>query len=774
MYFINEYNFKNVPTKLRLFRVRHNNKEQENTKFDYLVAAAVSNQINKDSKKPVAVLGKELVGTEETELNGEFAIIVQHLGIPTPATALIAETRVITDTDDDFDNAIKRYLNKQVDKCMEDAGLVQDGRHFYDRKASQLTKDIFLYQGVYAATKNGNGTFHLVVDPKIELRSHNTILQMLKDDVEALGVASWRDLDEEQKKTINKRFRSKAYRLRTNYKEQFGKYPELSHKVYRFIEFDFSKDVTQPGQGTKDSPAEFHKRFDRNVKADQPHITVKAANGVDVSQVPELLEHQPSIEVLRRFGKAAKMQALSLMGSSDRYFRTYELTRPLAQAGIIENTPVEVAADYVGPVILDVGNDFIEVKTNYDFQEFYNKGNVFQRPGIGSIFFFGQEEYKEQSLKFVEAFKKVLKKFGLAPGKIVTDHLNLSPEPAAMLRQILDVVEKEKLSVSDLAVVINDKEKEGNEEELYYPLKGYALCDLVFGLQFFDVNTIKSVAESPNDLMKNVLSPAMMQIIAKLGGKPFGLREGFAPYNTIFLGLDRYRDPFGRNASVNAAVAAFDNHAEHICSSASRFDSGKDDRVVDIKQLMQQVILNIKRNKPDFKTENIVILRDTGEGTMLNDLLEEARAAEEVLKPYGKVVFVIANKSSNIRLYEGDPTDELGASTARPFSVVTDLERENQFIVVTTEPINIKSRGTELGTPKPMLYDIIYASEGVDKQKMKKALAKALAWLCRHSWCSSTMTRLPVPIDYADKLARIVAYTNKTLNIKASDAPRYI
>ena len=156
-------------------------------------------------------------------------------------------------------------------------------------------------------------------------------------------------------------------------------------------------------------------------------------------------------------------------------------------------------------------------------------------------------------------------------------------------------------------------------------------------------------------------------------------------------------------------------------------------------------------------------------------LEEEAEQAEKASKSIGaKSVFIAANKGSHLRLYEGDPSNPLMASRTPPFNVVREMDDPAEFVVISTEPIFEKAAQRELGTPRPVLYHVIRSPEGSNGTEVKETASRAVAWLCRHSWVSPSSTRLPVPLDYAHKLAHLVGLTGKPLSPQAGNAPLFV
>ena len=231
-------------------------------------------------------------------------------------------------------------------------------------------------------------------------------------------------------------------------------------------------------------------------------------------------------------------------------------------------------------------------------------------------------------------------------------------------------------------------------------------------------------------------------------------------------------DSFERKASVNAAAAVFGDSGEYICATAVSFDSAKDNQITNIQNLTRQLLRRVQQSTT---VKYVFIIRDTGPAQFRYIPQEAEIVMQEIEKIGAKGVYLTSNKSSNRRIYDGDPTDEFGANRPPPFTVCTDLSYPNEFFVLSTEPIITKD-GAELGTPVPILYRIIENTiqQSSSTDGTKGTIARSLAWLCRHSWCSPTSTRLPVPVDYAHKLASLVAKIGKSLSPQAEIAPLYI
>jgi len=147
------------------------------------------------------------------------------------------------------------------------------------------------------------------------------------------------------------------------------------------------------------------------------------------------------------------------------------------------------------------------------------------------------------------------------------------------------------------------------------------------------------------------------------------------------------------------------------------------------------------------------------------------RAAKDIGALYA---LITANRSSHLRLYAGDPVDDLSAERVSPFSATVKMRDPFQFLVVSTEPIISREKAREFGTPRPVLYAIFSKSEELELEDLKETVAKIVVWLCRHSWISPSSTRLPAPLFFANKLSRLVSDTGVSVGPDDTEAPLFL
>ncbi|MFQ6032913.1 MAG: hypothetical protein ACE5K2_08340, partial [Candidatus Zixiibacteriota bacterium] len=616
-------------------------------------------------------------------------------GLPHDVEVGITKSKIITAKDDRFTEAVKRYLNRKVDLLMLNEMFTQDGRGFYEERAKDLSKYYSIRRGIWLATHISKlGAWTLIVDPLTQVRAKLNLLEALKLELTKRNLSHWKEAAPFRDE-INKSFRSKAYTLRSVYVEPRQENPE--HNIYKFIGFRFNKGLSEDSDPR--NPVNFHRSFNRSFDMDQPEVIVLAKGGFRIRHIPQLLEEHPSLRMLKRFGVSERAHAQSLMNATERYYETIQLIKPLTNAEFIEPMPTEVEVKEFKPVRITISGGYIELKSNLDFQKYFEKGRVLEKPKISAIHMFATVEGAEPARKLEKALSKVFKHFKL-PAPEVKEHFDGPDKLKDFIKYVLDISKKEGFGKTDLALVVFSFGEEDIEDIAYNTLKKESFCHL-FPVQFVDVGTM--VVEG-RDLIKDVANPLFIQIVAKCFGKPYGLQPGFMPEGTLVVGIDKYRDPFKEKAPLVNTVVLFDNTGTYVCGN-SRLAMGETSTSIYplLKSCFEKLVAKTHREK----WRRVLFFEDTGVGTMEEYLKADALNCERAAKDVGAFyALMTANKSSHLRLYVGDPADDLSAERTSPFSAAIKMRDPLQFLVVSTEPVISREKAREFGTPRPVLYEV--------------------------------------------------------------------
>ena len=665
--------------------------------------------------------------------------------------------------------ALRMLVNRKIDFALREQ--IRDGRFYYGPKAERHRQFLFRL-GAYVASKEGEHGVNIVIDPVTQISSTLNLDEMLREELKRLDVSDWHKLTQQQTSSLNRKFLSRAYNLRTDYTEitSFG---EEESKRYRFVRFDFSKSISDPLEpGGKESPVEWHTRMGRRESigaTDQPVAIVQTRAGHQPAQIPSLLRVAPNMSSLRILGLSEVAQNIGQKGASERVAATMEYAKKLHAAGLIGSVeePVKVETGTAAPIEWTLDKDYLEINKTSDFQRYFSKGKMLRKPTIGRFIALYDKPAKADLVVVCRGLGKIASRFGVElPNPILTE---LPESLSERLDTVVRKADQYDLGLDDLALfVVSGHRDDGNELSFHDQVKRYSLTERVFPTQFINVESIERYRKGTDNvwdeqrLTSEIMNPAFKQIVAKCGGVPHGLASGFATRGTIFVGVDRYKNHFDLKASVSAAVSVFDEHGGHIASNASLFDRDESDFLHGLEYLLD---VSLRKVAKQMQVRKIVLLRD---GTPQRDGEREREALRRVAGKYGAVhIFIEAPKGTHTRLYDGE-ADETGvfAEKPKPFTIVVNLPgRPNDFIVLATDPWR--------GTPKPMLYRISDMSSSLNLAEEKAGLAKTIAWLCTHSWVSPTSTRLPVPLDYADKMAELVGRIGTAIKIEI-DRPLYL
>ena len=764
--FTNEYLIKKEVKELDIFEIDYDKSLITREKFGYKVAAQVSRRLTEEKRIPVASVGSLIVAAYGIEIPSVVTVTMKIDGVPTDVKVSINKVGSMKEGEIPFREAMKKFLNRCVDLLMFEKNFIQDNRGFYETKCKNISKFYAVRQGAFITTRlQMDGSWTLVIDPLTQIKARLNLLQALDLELKRRGLKHWGEA-QSYAEEINKSFRSRAFSLRSTYVE-LGRDGNPEYNIYKFIGFDFSKALEENSDPR--NPVNFHTRFGRSFSMDQPVVRVRAKGGFEVTHIPELLEERPSLKMLKRFGVSEKVQTRARMDASTRYYMTTELAKPLVEEGFIEPTPLAVdAADY-GPVRLTIESDYIELKTNYDFQRYFEKKKVLKKPSIARIHVFSTDSNALATKKLVRLLLEVFKEFKLPLPQLKED-LSCPENLDEFRAHILEAAREARFSAEDLVLVIFGFKDEDLENITYRSLKRESFNQL-FPVQFVSSDTL--VENKGRNLKKDVVNPLFIQIVAKCGGQPYGLQPGFAPVGTIFVGIDRYRNPFRRNAPLVTSVVFFDNNGNYTygVSKISKPEEGALNLYPLLKSGFEKFCLITSREKWNY----VLYLVDTGEGTIEEQLKKEA---EECGKASGGFsagwAFITANKGTHLRLYCGDPSEILSAGKVSPFTAAIGMKDPNRFLVVSTEPITSIEAAREYGTQRPVLYTVFASSGEVELRELKEIAAKSIVWLCRHSWVSPTSMRLPAPLYFANCLNRLTSATDTEVRPDRMKAPLFL
>src|SRR5438552_134794 len=765
--FTNEFRVRAVPQVFNVYRVGFDKHYLAQSKFDYKSASQVSRRLSDEMRTPVASLGSQVITRTDVQLPPSVVLTMKIEGLPTDVEIELTREGEIRAGAVNFSDAAKKYLNREVDVILHNAGFRQDARGFYEERSKNVGGFYATYEGIHVSTRVNDGQFSLVIDPVTHVRAKLDLLHMLKHELESRGIDHWKKAVDVAAE-INKLFRSRAYNLRSTYVEP--QRDEYRHNDYRLVGFKFETGIDDI-KGPR-SPAEFHRKFGREFSPDQPVVEVVAQDGRTVNQIPELLEELPSPKTLRRFGASGKVHDRALKNANTRYYMTSELLKPLVAVNMIDQRPIEVEVEAFGPVRLTVKGGYIDLKSNSDFQTIFKKQKLLKAPMISSIVVFSTEEDAPDARKLTGELLEAFTDFNLVPPKVV-ERLDLPSSPVDFQARASKEIAAIKPTMADLVLVVSGFEDVDMEGVTYASMKKDSL-ERLFPSQFVNTDSIKIALEDDN-LRKGIVNPLFLQIVAKCGGQPYGLQPGFVPTGTIFVGIDKYHHPFKTDASTIVSVTIFDSDGSYIGGNSDILTFSERNVSHILKTLLRDSYSAYKSIKKD-DASTILFMIDSGVGTLDEEFRQYAESCSELASNAGaNYALVSGNKASHLRLYTGNPADfALTAERVSPFTAATKMPHENQLLVVSTEPIISREHSKEYGTPRTVLYTILARTGTEPLEDTKRMVAKSVTWLCRHAWVSPASTREPAPIFFANKLSKMVALTGIRVTSDRTTAPLFL
>lgn len=763
--FLNEFSVKEPENGFDIYRVNYDPRYGDERKFGYKAVAQLARRLSLESDTPVASLGTSLVVPKGFKIPGKVTLTMKLEGIPTEVELVVSKGKPIDRGEERFPEAAKKFLNRKIDLLFIKKNYSQDGRCFFEEGIHPLRRTYGYQQGLYASARIGShGTQSIIIDPVTRVRNKSNLLQALTEEVAKKGYKHWSEALESQEE-INRRFRTKGLSIRSLYEEQKG--DDVGRNTYQFIGFDLTKPLRKDMDPK--SPVNFHRSFNRRFSMDQPEIRLKAKGGFVVSHIPELLEEVPSSHMLKRRGVSEDMQARSQMDASSRYFMTHELLKPLVQGGLVDPTPLIVSTRYFGPVRLTLSDDYIELKSNLDYQKIFDKKKLLKPPIVSKFHVFSTTSNRQKAQRLVALLAKVFEEFELTLPE-PCEHYDCPDNVERFRQKVLAVADKESFGGGDLALAVFSFDED--PEDIVYDSFKQASLNRLFPLQFVDPRHLDK-RRSDDEIKTDLANPLFLQIVAKCRGQPYGLQTGFAKIGAVFVGVDKYRDPFRKDAPLVTSTVIFDGEGSYICSSAVLTPSIQGS--LSLKPILQDCFRRFEELTGKRQIGFIIFFHDTGIGTMREQLLADAKDCEEIASKYrAEYAVVAANKSSGLRVYNGDPFDELSARRVSSFSAVTEMRDESEILVVSTEPIIVPKKAKELGTPRPVLYTVLAHKSRDPLGKLKETISRIAVWLCKHPWISPASTRLPVPLYFANKLSKLASATGSPLKPSDSEAPLYL
>ena len=738
-YYLNFFPWLNPPKKLYLTEVKPQHDDIEFSEdANYVIYKHVANLAGKFSHLDNTIGSKGRFLISENPIDG----ISENLELFTNGMLLKdVGTELITVNEIEFNDAnaeyFRHFLNRKLDHHMERDNFIQNGRFYWKpEQVNKLDNKFNVKQGVFVRTHIfPDKEAYLLADYQTHYFSKLTIWDVIQEILKKNGLSTW--------KGAAPKF----------FNFLIGKSVEAKYRIWRgfwvfesvkIAYLDLNNSISDALVGDKGiSILEYHKKAGRKIENnDQPVLYVRKGRQL-LSHVPSLLRETPSMENLKRYNPRASKTAASI-SRKDPFSRYFEIEQNLEH--LLENqiigAPQPISVDTFYPQIT-MASDFIEIKQDRDFLKFYSKGKLAKTPEWENTHIFYDNRQKSELSELIQGLKNEIKKFKLKVSwHEVPFESSLKLNGEAFLRDFSNFILEESgdFGKEDLVIWTIDKQFNSFYSKLKYDLtvqKDIATQQLL-------INSIKNAII--NDSLKSgYLNPLFPQLVAKMGGFPYLFQAGITMSNTIFIGLDRFRDPGKEKPSITAAAASFSDHGEYLGASSTRFDALSTDDFLDLDNILTTILEDLTQREIEFS--KVILLREG----RIHKIENEVNVVFDTLNKFSvKGAFLTANKSSYIRIFKGESLDDI-EELPEQYITVYDYYDPDSFIISSTQPII--SHGSSLGTAKPMLYRIEKHNLPEKLNQIKIDLSRAITAFTRLNWVSFKGNRLPAPLTFAHNLA---------------------
>lgn len=467
-----------------------------------------------------------------------------------------------------------------------------------------------------------------------------------------------------------------------------------------------------------------------------------------INLVPELCVLTGITEDLKRnYSAMSKIIQHTMLAPNKRLEKTVNLARKLSSDALcrqisesysiqVDPRPIEVAAAklQLGEIKLGKGKQDVANVKNGNFN--INSKIFYPKPINTWAVLMTEKDQKNRDL----LIKMILSKagqIGLNMGRAVqiTYHQRDLKNLIARMNESSD-------TLPEIALIVLPNV----EVEMYNQIK--EACALSSGIP---TQCIRSSRLSDSKRIDAVMMKIVLQIAAKTGSilwkipqNPTGI-----PRKTMVVGIDVFHDTVNKSRSVLGFVASIDPGFTSYFNTI-RMHSGVGEELAGyVGDCLREALLAFnKETNFKFLPEAVIVYRD-GVG---DSQIEAAKMAEvesmlmtfKLFEDYNpKLAFVLVNKKTNTKLYEGSLNNVKNPS---PGTMV------NSVIVPDSQSFYLISHCVTQGQASPTLYRVIYNEQNFELMVLAK-LAFNLCYMYPN-WTGGI--KVPAPTMLAHKLAMLV------------------
>jgi len=242
------------------------------------------------------------------------------------------------------------------------------------------------------------------------------------------------------------------------------------------------------------------------------------------------------------------------------------------------------------------------------------------------------------------------------------------------------------------------------------------------------------------------------QILAKTGGMPYKLAPPILN-KALIIGLDKARDSSGKYPSASAGVAAVTPEGYYVAGASTPLESNTTD-FIDVDLLAPSLLDELQERKFETEYEFVVILRDGGPRTRIQEVPKWRKYLEAYEKEF---IFLAARKTHAYRVFPINISEVVGkVKYDIPIVLNGPPLPDSDFLVI--------SARAPRGTPKPVLYTIMENTTSFSITDIKEKVIAQLISMSMLCWESPFPTSQPLPLHYADKLAKFAQLVQQAWN----------
>ena len=467
-----------------------------------------------------------------------------------------------------------------------------------------------------------------------------------------------------------------------------------------------------------------------------------------IKLVPELCVLTGITEDLKRnYSAMSKIIQHTMLAPNKRLEKTVNLARKLSSDALcrqiseiysiqVDPRPIEVAAAklQLGEITLGKGKkDVVNVK-NGNFN--INSKIFYPKPINTWAVLMTEKDQKNRDL----LIKMVLSKagqIGLNMGRAIQITYHQRD-----LKNLISRMNESTDTLPEIALIVLPN----LDTDLYNQIK--EACALSSGIP---TQCIRSSRLSDTKRIDAVMMKIVMQIAAKTGSilwkipqNPVGI-----PRKTMVVGIDVFHDTLNKSRSVLGFVASIDPGFTSYFNTI-RMHSGVGEELAGFVGdcLREALLVFNKETNFKFLPEAIIVYRDGVGDTQIEAAkmaeVESMRMTFKLFEGYNpKLAFVLVNKKSSTKLYEGNMNNIKNPPPGTLVNSVVVPDRQSFYLI---------SHCVTQGQASPTLYRVIFNDQNVEIM----ALAKFAFNLCYMypNWTGGI--KVPAPTMLAHKLAMLV------------------